>query len=154
MRIEKRLQELGIQLIEPDRPWGNYLAIARVGQLAFVSGHPPKRADGTYVVGKVGRDVTVQEARDAARLTAIHILSTLKEQLGDLDSIVRIVKVVGGVNAVESFGDLPEIIDGFSEVLIQVFGEKGRHARVAEGFATLPGNIAVKMDMIIELAPS
>ncbi len=148
---ETRLKELGIQLIKPTAPIANYVKAVRVGNMLYLSGHGPDKADGSLVTGKVGSDLTLEQAKDAARLTGISLLSTLKAEIGDLNKVKRIVKVLGMVNAVPIFEQHPQVINGCSDLLVEVFGENGKHARSAVGMCSLPKNIAVEIEMIVEL---
>lgn len=149
--IEQRLDELGIQLPEVSAPVANYVNAVRTGNLLFLAGKGPKKEDGSYITGKVDVDLTLEEAQEAARLTGINQLAVLKAELGDLNKVKRIVKVTGMVNSPADFGNQPEIINGFSNLMVEVFGEKGKHARAAVGMASLPRNIAVEIDMIVEV---
>ncbi len=152
MQTEMRLEALGLKLLEkPSKAVGTYVGCVRSGSLVFVSGHGPRRPDGTLVTGQVGRDVTLDQARDAARLTAVNLLTTLKAELGDLDRISRILKVFGMVWAVPEFKDHPSVVNGCSDLLVELFGERGRHARSAVGMGSLPSNIAVEIEMIVEV---
>jgi enamine deaminase RidA (YjgF/YER057c/UK114 family) len=151
VNFEERLSKLGIELPETSAPVANYVNAVRSGDLLFLAGKGPKRPDGTYITGKVGVDLTIQEAQEAARLTAISQLAVLKAELGDLNKVVRIVKVFGMVNAKPDFGDQPEVINGFSDLMVEVFGESGKHARAAVGMGSLPRNIAVEIEMIVEV---
>ena len=148
---EARIKALGIQLITPTAPIANYLKAVRVGNLVYLSGHGPDKPGGGQVTGKVGSDLTVEQAKDAARLVGISLLSTLKAEIGDLNKVKRIVKVTGMVNAVDTFTQHPKVINGCSDLLVQVFGENGKHARCAVGMSSLPNNIAVEIEMIVEL---
>lgn len=148
---EGRLDELGIVLPEPTAPVANYVKAVRSGNLVFLSGHGPYRSDGTLVTGKLGRDLTIEEGYEAARLTGIALLSSLKSEIGDLGRVQRIVKVFGMVNADPSFTDMPKVINGCSDLMVEVFGERGRHARAAVGMASLPVGIAVEIDMVVEV---
>ncbi len=148
---DARLTELGITLKEPSSPVANYVNAVQVGNLMFLAGKGPERPEGGLVTGKVGVDLTVEDGYEAARLTAIAQLSVMKAQLGDLNRVKRIVKVVGMVNCDPSFGDQPEVINGFSDLMVEVFGERGKHARAAVGMGSLPRNIAVEIDVVIEV---
>lgn len=148
---ETRIKELGIQLIKPTSPIANYVKAVRVGNMVYLSGHGPDKPGGGYITGKVGTDLTPEQAKDAARLTGISLLSTLKAEIGDLNKVKRIVKVLGMVNAVPTFEKHPQIINGCSDLLVEVFGENGKHARSAVGMCSLPNNIAVEIEMIVEL---
>jgi enamine deaminase RidA (YjgF/YER057c/UK114 family) len=148
---EVQLRELGIQLIKPVAPVANYVKAVRVGNMVYLSGHGPDKPGGGYITGKVGSDLTVEQAKEAARITGISLLSTLKAEIGDLNKVKRIVKVLGMVNAVPAFEQHPQVINGFSDLMVQVFGEHGKHARSAVGMCSLPMNIAVEIEMIVEL---
>jgi enamine deaminase RidA (YjgF/YER057c/UK114 family) len=147
--IAERLHELGLVLPAPFPPAGNYLAcIVDVG-LVYVGGHGPIDAD-TIITGKVGGDLTLEEGRQAARLTALSILATLDAEIG-LDRIERIVRVFGMVNVAPGFNQTPAVIDGCSDLLLEVFGEAGRHSRSAVGMAELPFDIAVEIELVARL---
>jgi len=148
---EAQLKELGIRLIKPAAPVANYVKAVRVGNMVYLSGHGPDKPGGGYITGKAGSDLTAEQAKDAARVTGISLLSTLKAEIGDLSKVKRIVKVLGMVNAVPAFEQHPQVINGFSDLMVQVFGENGRHARSAVGVCSLPMNIAVEIEMIVEL---
>ncbi len=150
--IDERLAELGIELPPVFPPAGNYLGCVIDGGLVYVSGHGPVSGD-TIVRGKVGADLTLDQGRDAARLTGLSILATLRAALGDLDRIERIVKVFGMVNVAPGFTQTPAVIDGCSELLVAVFGAAGRHARSAVGLAELPIGIAVEIELTARLRP-
>ena len=151
MDAEQRLKELGIQLKTPAPPVANYVNAVRTGNLVFLAGHGPQRPDGTWITGKVGRDMDIETAKDAARLTAINLLSSLKAEIGDLNKVKRVVKVLGMVNSDESFTDQPKVINGCSDLLVSVFGDRGKHARAAVGMASLPFGIPVEIEMIVEI---
>jgi enamine deaminase RidA (YjgF/YER057c/UK114 family) len=149
-RIGARLGELGIELPPTFPPVGTYVACVRTGDLLFVGGHGP--TDGTTtIVGKVGSDLTLGQGRDAARLTALSLLATMQAELGDLDRVRRIVKVLGMVNVAPGFNRTPEVIDGCSDVLVKIFGDAGRHTRTAVGLAELPFGIAVEIELVAEV---
>ena len=148
---ESRLKELGITLIKPSAPVANYVKAVRVGNIIYLSGHGPDKPEGGLVMGKVGSDLTVEQAKDAARLTGISLLSTLKAEIGNLNKVKRIVKVLGMVNAIPTFENQPQVINGCSDLMVAVFGDKGRHARTSVGVASLPSNIPVEIEMIVEL---
>ena len=149
---EARLAALGIDLAAPSPPVANYVNAVRSGNLIFLAGKGPNRPEGGYVTGQVGTDLTVEQGYQAARLTAIAQLAALRAEIGDLDRVTRIVKVLGMVNAAPGFTDHPEVINGFSDLLVEVFGERGKHARSAVGMASLPRHIAVEVEMIVEVA--
>ena len=148
---EGRLKELGIELYKPTPPVANFVKAVKTGNLVFLAGHGPLKPDGKYVLGKVGADLTVEEGYKAARFVAISLLSSLKTEIGDLNLVKRIVKVKGMVNATTDFKQHPQVINGCSDLLVEVFGENGKHARAAVGMGSLPINIAVEIEMIVEL---
>jgi enamine deaminase RidA (YjgF/YER057c/UK114 family) len=150
MTVAERLDELGLTLPPVSAPRANYVGCVAVGELLHVSGHGP--FDGTEVVrGKVGGDLTLEDGRRAARMTALSILATMQAELGDLDRVERIVKVLGMVNVAPGFDQTPPVIDGCSDLLVEVFGERGRHARSAVGLAELPFGIAVEIELIAQV---
>ncbi len=148
---EERLARLGIDLPPAPDPVANYVNGVRTGNLIFLAGKGPRRADGTEISGKLGADLSIEQGYEAARLTAINQLAVLKEMIGDLSRVVRIVKVLGMVNSDPSFVDQPAVINGFSDLMVEVFGERGRHARAAVGMASLPRGQAVEIEMIVEV---
>ena len=148
---EKRLAELGITLPPVSAPIANYVNAVRSGNLVFLAGKGPRRADGSNVTGKVGRDLTIEEGYAAARLTGVHQLAALKAAVGDLRRVRRVVKVLGLVNCEASFTEHPRVVNGFSDLMVEVFGEAGKHARSAVGAPSLPGDIAVEVEMIVEV---
>ncbi len=148
---EARLESLGITLKEPSKPVANYVNAVRTGNLLFMAGKGPRTPEGNLITGKLGANLTVEEGYEAARAVAILQLAVLKTELGDLGKVKRIVKVLGMVNATPDFTDHPEVINGFSDLMVEVFGEKGKHARAAVGMGSLPRNIAVEIEMIVEV---
>ena len=146
--IEKRLAELGIELPECPKPVAAYVPAAKAGGFVYASGQTPIIDGKLTYKGKLGRDVTVEEGYEAAKIAAIRVLSELKFIVGDLDKIQRIVRVTGYVNSMPDFGDQPKVINGASELFCAVFGDKGEHARVAFGAGALPDNAAVEVDVI------
>lgn len=143
---------MGIVLTAPPAPIANYVKFVRTGNLVFLSGHGPEdKAKGGYITGKLGRDLSIEEGYAAARLTAISLLSTLQAAIGDLSKVKRIVKVLGMVNATDHFTDQPKVINGFSDLMVAVFGDAGKHARSAVGMASLPMNMAVEIEMVVEV---
>lgn len=149
--VEERIKELNITLLSSPKPVANYVNAVKTGNLLFMSGKGPSKAEGGYILGKVGTDLTVEEGYDAARLTAIVQLSVLKQEIGDLNKVVRIVKVLGMINSDSSFTQHPEVINGYSDLLVEVFGDRAKHARAAVGVGSLPRNIACEIDMIVEI---
>ena len=150
---EARLAELGIELPPAPDPVANYVNGVRTGDLIFLAGKGPRRADGTEIRGKLGADLTIEEGYEGARLTAINQLSVLKAMLGDLSKVKRVVKVLGMVNSDPDFVEQPAVINGFSDLIVEVFGERGKHARAAVGMASLPRGQAVEIEMIVEVEP-
>ncbi|CAM9420015.1 unnamed protein product [Choristocarpus tenellus] len=138
-----------------DSPYhtGSYTICTRVDDLLYVSGHIPMKPDGVLMRGRVGEDVDVEEAKKAARLTTVNMLATLKKEIGDLDRVKKVVKLLGFVNCVDGFGGQPSIINGASDLLVEVFGEKGVHARSAVGSNRLPLNIQVELEAVVEVEP-
>lgn len=151
MRIEQRLEELGIVLPTPKNPSANYLLGNFSGDMLYMSGQGPRYADGRLSVGKVGDTVTLESGYADARTAGINMLNALKLVLGDLDRVVKVVKVFGMVNSDPDFEDQPKVINGFSDLMVEVFGEAGRHARSAVGLAALPGNMTVEVEMILQI---
>lgn len=149
--VEARIEEQGIVLPELSAPVANFVHSVRTGNLVFLAGKGPTKPEGGYVTGKVGQDLTVEEGYEAARLVAAAQLAALKLEIGDLNKVVRVVKVLGMVNCVSDFGSQPEVINGFSDTIVEIFGERGRHARAAVGMGSLPRNIAVEIEMIVEV---
>jgi enamine deaminase RidA (YjgF/YER057c/UK114 family) len=145
--VDARLAELGIVLPQTSRPVANYLSCSRSGDLLFVGGHGPVDGDNT-IIGKVGTDLTLEQGRAAARMTALSMLATMRAELGSLDRVQQIVKVFGMVNVGGTFDQTPAVIDGCSDLLVEVFGDKGRHTRSAVGLAALPFGIAVEIELI------
>ena len=154
MGAETRLAELGIELPPGGKPVANYRMAVRSGNLLFVSGHGPAQRDGVKVRGKVGADLDLAEAREAARLVGVNLLATVRQELGSLDAVRRVVKLLGMVNCAPGFDQTPAVIDGCSDLLVDVFGpEAGSHARSAVGMAELPYGLAVEIEMIVEVVP-
>ena len=151
MSVEERLRELGIELPEPPPPVGNYLGAVTVGNLVFLSGHGPRSASGEYSSGKVGGELTPEQGQEEARQVGLNMLATLRAEIGDLDRVRRVVKTLGMVNAAPDFRNHPKVIDGFSDLMVEVFGEKGRGARSAVGMGSLPFQIPVEVEMIVEI---
>ena len=150
--IDARLLELGITLNEPSKPVGNYVNSVRTGNLIYMAGLGPLGPNG-YITGKLGQDLSIAEGYDAARYTAISQLAALKAEIGDLNKVKRIVKVFGMVNSTPTFTQQPAVINGFSDLMVAVFGDRGRHARAAVGMVALPMNICVEIEMIVEVEP-
>ena len=151
MKIEMKIKEMGLELPAAGTPVANYVPAVRTGNLVFLSGHGPGRYDGTLIKGKVGADLNVDEGYDASRQVALVLLASLKAEIGDLDKVRRIVKLLGMVNCTPDFVDQPKVINGASDLLVDVFGDKGKHARSAVGVNALPMNISVEIEMIVEV---
>jgi enamine deaminase RidA (YjgF/YER057c/UK114 family) len=150
-QVSDRLKELGIELPAPTTPGGNYIPSYRMGNLVFLSGVIPRGADGNMIVGKVGADLTVEQGYEAARACGLSILANLQLEIGDLDRVVHFVKVLGMVNAAPDFGQSPAVINGCSDLLVEVLGDRGRHTRSAVGIGTLPNGVAVEIESMIEI---
>jgi enamine deaminase RidA (YjgF/YER057c/UK114 family) len=151
MGAEARIKELKLQLPNPPKPVATYIPAVQVGNLLFVSGHGPLKTDGTMIAGKVGSEATLEQGKEAARVTGLAILSTMRNTLGSLDRVVRLIKVLGMVNATPDFREHPQVINGFSDLMVEVFGESGKGARSAVGMGSLPGNISVEVEAIFEV---
>jgi enamine deaminase RidA (YjgF/YER057c/UK114 family) len=152
--VEAKLESLGLTLPSPPAPVANYVRAVTVGTIVYLSGHGPSR-DGAFAFqGKVGADKTVEEGYQAAQLVMLNCLSSLKQEIGDLDRVERIVKLLGMVNCTEDFGHHPEVLNGASDLLVQLYGERGRHARSAVGMQSLPRGITVEIEMIVQLRDS
>jgi enamine deaminase RidA (YjgF/YER057c/UK114 family) len=151
MSFEDKLKELGIELNSPPSPVANYIPVQQTGNLIYLSGQGPRDKSGNFITGKVGEDITADEAYDLAKNTAINLISVMKSYLGSLDRIEKIVKVLGMVNSTSDFKDHPKVINGCSDFFVEVFGEKGRHARSAVGMGSLPNNMAVEIEIIVEV---
>ena len=149
--VEQRLSELGIELEEPAAPIANYVNVVRTGNLLFLSGKGPRNDDGSVTVGKLGDDMTVEAGYAAARNVGITQLGVLRAELGDLNRVVRVVKVLGMVNATPDFTDHPEVVNGFSDLMVEVFGERGKHARAAVGMGSLPRGMACEIELVVEV---
>lgn len=149
--IESQLQQLGIELPPPPPPGGIYHPVVITGNLLFVSGQPPQRKDGTLIKGIVGKDMTLEDGKVAARQTGLTMLATIQAQIGDLNQIKRLVKTLGMVNCEMGFTQQPQVINGFSELMVELLGEEnGKGARSAVGMI-LPNNIAVEIEAIFEM---
>jgi len=154
MEVEKKLAEMGLSLPPTPTPVANYIPAVRSGNLLFVAGHGPgvlKDGKLEYIRGKLGRDLNVEQGYEAAKQVTLNILQSIKGVIGDLDKVRRIVKVLGFVNCVEDFPDQPKVINGCSDLLVALYGERGRHARSAVGMNQLPFGIAVEIEMVVEV---
>jgi enamine deaminase RidA (YjgF/YER057c/UK114 family) len=148
---EDNLKSLGITLPKQSAPIANYVNYVRTGNLIYFSGSGPSVESQGYVKGKLGKDMTIEQGKEAARITGINLIANLKNAIGDLNKVKRIVKVLGMVNSTEDFTDQPKVMNGFSDLMVAVFGEKGKHARSAVWMAALPMNMAVEIEMIVEV---
>jgi enamine deaminase RidA (YjgF/YER057c/UK114 family) len=151
MNAEQKLKEMGISLPESPKPLANYVRAVQTGNLLFVSGHGPYQDGKTIILGKLGKELTVEEGYKTARNVALNCLASIKASLGSLDRVKRVVKLLGMVNWTEDFKDQPKVINGASDLLVEVFGEAGRHARSAVGMQALPNQIPVEIEMILEV---
>jgi len=152
MQVEAKLKEMNLELPACAPSIGSYVRAARTGNLLFLAGHGSNRNGKEAYFGKLGREYDVQAGYEAAKLVALNCLATVKEALGDLDKVVRVVKVTGFVNSAPGFVSQPQVINGCSDLLIALFGDAGRHARAAVGVAELPNGMAVEIEMILEVA--
>ena len=148
---ENKLKELGVELPSPPDPVANYVNGVRSGNLIFLAGKGPKKPDGTEITGKLGAGVSIETGYEAARLAAINQLAVLKQMLGNLNRVTRVVKVLSMVNSDPNFIDQPKVINGFSDLIVDVFGKRGLHARSAVGMVSLPRDQAVEVEMIVEV---
>jgi len=151
MSAEKRLKQLGIDLGKVSSPVANYVNAVRVGNLLFLSGKGPRAVDGVRPSGKVGRDYTAEQAYQHARTVGLDLLAVMRAELGSLDRVKRVVKLLGMVNAVPEFEDHPNVINGCSDLFVEVLGEAGKHARSAVGMGSLPMGIPVEIECIVEV---
>ena len=152
-RTQDRLTELGIDLPEPTTPMGNYVPSLRIGDLVYLSGVVARDKDGNLLAGKLGDDYSVDDGYQAARACGLQILANMVRETGDLDRIVRVVKVSGMVNATPDFTDPPAVVNGCSDALVEVLGDRGRHTRSAFGVAALPGGVAVEVEAVVQVSP-
>ena len=151
MSVEARLKSLGIELTSVPAPLANYVPFVITGNLLYLSGQGPREPDGTFHTGKVGQGVTTEQAYQDARLTGLNLLAVMKGALGGLDHVERVVKLLGMVNGTPEFLEHPQVINGCSDLMVEVFEEKGRHARSAVGMGSLPNNITVEIEVIVEI---
>jgi enamine deaminase RidA (YjgF/YER057c/UK114 family) len=152
MSAEDRLKELGLTLPDAPTPVATYVSFKQVGDMLYLSGQGPRRADGSYPTGKVGADVTIEQAYDHARQTGLGLLAAMKKAVGSLDR-VEIVKLLGMVNAAPDFSDHPKVVNGCSDLFVAVLGERGRHARSAVGMGSLPNRMTVEIEVIVKVHP-
>lgn len=152
MKTEARLKELGIVLPETTSPMANYVNVVRTGNLLYLAGKGPGLPGKPLPTGKIGRDFSIEQGYRLARDTGLNLISVMKAELGDLDRVTRIVKVLGMVNATSEYGHQPEIINGCSDLFVEVFGDRGKHARSAVGMGSLPRGIPVEIEVIVEVS--
>ena len=148
---EQKLKELGIELPEIAPPVANYVNVVRSGNLLFLAGKGSQNPDGSRITGKVGVDLTIEEGYEAAKSIAYQHLAVIKNEIGDLSKVVRIVKVLGMVNTTPEFTAHSQVINGYSDFMVEIFGEKGKHARSAVGMSSLPVGLAVEIEVIVEI---
>ena len=152
LSADARIEELGIDLSQPSSPIANYVPCVQVGNLLFLSGNGPRRGGSNEMVtGKLGRELSVEEGYEAARLVGIQLLASIKREFGTLDVVERCVKALGMVNGTPNFTQQPAVINGFSDLMVEIFGENGKHARSAVGMGSLPNGIAVEIELIVQL---
>ena len=154
--VEEKIKKLNIELPTPGEPIANYVPTVRFSEtknsmLVYVSGTGPRKENGDYLTGRLGDDMPIEEGYDAAKLTGINILASLKKEVGDLNKVKRFVKVIGMVNSTADFYQQPAVINGFSDFIVEVFGDRGKHARSAVGMVSLPSNIAVEIEVVVEV---
>ena len=151
IKPEQKLKELGIELPEITPPIANYVDVVRSGNLLFLAGKGSRNEDGSRITGKIGVDLTVEEGYEAAKSIALQHLAVIQREIGDLSKVVRIVKVLGMVNTPSDFTQHSQVINGYSDFMVEIFGEKGKHARSAVGMNSLPVNLAVEIEVIVEI---
>jgi enamine deaminase RidA (YjgF/YER057c/UK114 family) len=151
MSAEMKLKELGISLPQAPRPLANYVPAVRAGSILFVSGHGPYNDGKSMTSGKLGKELTIEQGYQTARNVALNCLASVKATIGGLDKVRRVVKLLGMVNCTEDFRDQPKVINGASDLLVEIFGEAGKHARSAVGMQALPNGIPVEIEMILEI---
>lgn len=152
MSYEQRLSQLGLELPAPPKPVANYVPVVRVGDLLFLSGVLPSRDGQLIMTGKLGQELSIEQGMEASRIAVLNGLSIIKSEAGSLDRVKRIVKMVGHIASAPGFTDQPQVLNGASDLLVSLFGEAGRHARVAVGAAELPRHAPVEIELIVELA--
>lgn len=151
MGADAKIQELNLQLPSAPKPVATYKTAVQVGNMLYISGHGPLKSDGTSIKGRLGDDLDLAAGQAAARQTGLAILATIRQHLGTLDKVKRVIKTLGMVNSTPDFLDHPKVINGYSDLLAEVFGDAGIGARSAVGMGSLPGNIAVEIEVILEV---
>jgi len=152
-QIEAKLEAMGIELPEPRAAGGNYVSAVRTGNLVYLAGVGPRQPSGELILGKLGRDLTLAQGYEAAKWCAVSMLGNLKAEIGDLDKVVRFIKLLGMVNSDPDFTQPPAVVNGCSDLLVELFGDRAKHARSAVGVATLPNGMAVEVEAIVEVQP-
>ncbi len=150
-QVEAKLKEMGIELAGPAPAAGNYVSAVRTGNLVYLAGVGPRQPNGELMLGKLGRDLTVEQGYEAAKWCAVTMLGNLQREIGDLDKVVRFIKLLGMVNSDPDFTQPPAVMNGCSDLIVELFGDRGRHARSAVGLATLPNGMAVEVEAIVEV---
>ena len=150
-QIEAKLEAMSIELPEPRAAGGNYVSAVRTGNLVYLAGVGPRQPSGELILGKLGRDLTVEQGYEAAKWCAVSMLGNLKTEIGDLDKVVRFIKLLGMVNSDPDFTQPPAVVNGCSDLLVELFGDRAKHARSAVGVATLPNGMAVEVEAIVEV---
>lgn len=151
MSFEAKLKELGVTLPDPPKPVANYVPVVRVGELLFLSGVLPSRDGQLVMIGKLGQNLSIEQGMEASRIAVLNGLSIIQSEAGSLDRVKRIVKMVGHIASAPGFTDQPKVLNGASDLLVSLFGEAGRHARVAVGAAELPRQAPVEIELIVQL---
>ena len=151
MSYEAKLKELGLTLPDPPKPVANYIPVVRVGELLFLSGVLPSREGQLSMTGKLGQELTIEQGKEASRVAVLNGLSIIRHEAGSLDRVKQIVKMVGHIASAPGFTDQPQVLNGASDVLVSIFGDAGRHARVAVGAAELPRQAPVEIELIVQL---
>ena len=152
-QVEAKLEAMGIELPEPRAAGGNYVSAVRTGNLVYLAGVGPRQPSGELILGKLGRDLTLAQGYEAAKWCAVSMLGNLKAEIGDLDKVVRFIKLLGMVNSDPDFTQPPAVVNGCSDLLVELFGDRAKHARSAVGVATLPNGMAVEVEAIVEVQP-
>jgi enamine deaminase RidA (YjgF/YER057c/UK114 family) len=147
----QKLDSMGLKLPATSAPIANYVKYVRTGNLVFTSGHGPTKIDGQLITGTLGADLTIEQGYEAAKVTGLQLLATLQAAIGDLGKVKRIVKVLGMVHCTDDFKDQPKVMNGFSDLMVAVFGDKGKHARSAVGMNALPNGMAVEIEIVVEV---
>ncbi len=148
---QQKLDSMGLKLPPTSSPIANYVKFVRTGNLVYTSGHGPTKIDGQLITGTLGADLTIEQGYEAAKVTGLQLIATLQQAIGDLGNVKRILKVLGMVHCTDDFKDQPKVMNGFSDLMVAVFGDKGKHARSAVGINALPNGMAVEIEMVVEV---